>query len=127
MKIAFPLLNEEELANDFSHASYVGIYDDVKNHVDMIALSEIEKNLTINTFFDALSALGLIKVISPFYSFMSLRVFKENEIEVLRAEGTNLRENLKLLLVENLKPYHVNDSFLFGECFSDGITSCSSN
>jgi len=130
MKIAFPLLNEVELAEDFAHSCYVGIYDDVKNHIDLIALSEIEKNLTINTFFDALSALGLIKVVSPFYSYMSLRVFKENKIEALKAFGTKLEDNIRLLHNMELQPYNVTDSLLFGECFKDCSScgpSCSSN
>jgi predicted Fe-Mo cluster-binding NifX family protein len=130
MKIAFPLLNEVELAEDFAHSHYVGIYDDVKNHIDLISLSEIEKHLTIQTFFDALSALGLIKVVSPFYSYMSLRVFRENKIETLKAMGTKLDENIQLLHDMELKAYNVSDSLLFGECFNDCNScspSCSSN
>ena len=53
MKIAFPLLNEKELAIDFVHSRYIGIYDDMDSKTNLIPLSGLEKNLGITLFFDA--------------------------------------------------------------------------
>jgi predicted Fe-Mo cluster-binding NifX family protein len=130
MKIAFPLLNEKELAIDFVHSSYIGIYDDTDSKTNLIPLSGLEKNLGITLFFDAITNQGLKSVASPYYSFMSLRVFKENNIETLKAISTNLDENIRHFKSMSLKPFDTYESMLGGECAKDCKscgTSCSGN
>ena len=122
MKIAFPLTNKNELAMDFAHAHFIGIYDDVDSSTELIPLSSIEKELGIVYFFDAIISHGLNYVASPYYSYMALRVFKENNIETYKAKGINLSENIGYFNTKGLKQFDVYESLLVGEC----AKSCSS-
>lgn len=128
MKIAFPLLNENKLAIDFAHASYIGIYDDKENTTELIPLLEMTLKSGVSVFFDALISQGLTSVISPYYSYMSLRVFKENEIETLKAMDRSLEENIRYFNEKTLKPYTIYESLQSGDCVSNCSscgTSCS--
>ncbi len=123
MKIAFPLLNEKELAEDFVHSTYIGVYDDVKNTTELIVMTGYEKGVSSSLFFSALIDRGLKAVVCPFYSYMSLRVFKENNIETLKAISTDFEENVKELKDHMLMPYDVYEALLTGPCARD-CTSC---
>ncbi len=130
MKIAFPLLNEKELAIDFVHSDYIGIYDDVEGRIELISISGIEKKVGITLFFDTMTGQGLKSVVSPYYSYMTLRVFKENKIETLKAISSNLDENIRFFKDRSLKPFSTYESLLIGECAKDCSgcgTSCSEN
>jgi predicted Fe-Mo cluster-binding NifX family protein len=130
MKIAFPLLNEKELAKDFVHAQNIGIYDDEDDQTEVIAISEIEKVSTITAFFDLMISTGLKSVVSQHYSYMSLRVFKENKVETLKAFSKNLNENIKLYNENALKQFDVYESLIKDDCLSDCSgcgSTCSSN
>lgn len=130
MKIAFPLKNEKELAKDFAHAYHIGIYDDEDDQTEVITISEIENVSTVTVFFDLLIALGLKSIISPYYSYMSLRVFKENQIDTMKAIGVNLNYNIELHKENRLTHFNVYESLISDDCLSDcGScgTSCSSN
>jgi predicted Fe-Mo cluster-binding NifX family protein len=128
MKIAFPLLNENKLAIDFAHASYIGIYDDKENTTELIPLLEMTLKSGFSVFFDALISQGLTSVISPYYSYMSLRIFKENEIETLKAMDRSLEENIRHFNEKTLKPFSIYESLQPGDCVSNCSscgTSCS--
>ena len=130
MKIAFPLLNEKELANDFAHAYHIGIYDEDDDQTELISISEIEKISSVSKFFELLTTLGLNSVVSPHYSYMSLRIFKENQIRPLKAVGTNLNHNIKLHNEKALNPFDVYESLINDACASDCgscETICSNN
>lgn len=130
MKIAFPLLNETELAIDFAHSHFIGLYDDVENKTELIPVFEIRKNADLIMFFDSMTVNGLKSVASPYYSYMTLRIFKENEINTLKAEGRSLEENIHHYNSQSLKPFNVYESLLVGECAkscSSCGTSCSEN
>ena len=122
MKIAFPLLNEKELAIDFVHSHYIGIYDDVEAKTELIPVSDIKNTL----FFDAMNSVGLRYVASPYYSYMTLRVFRENEISTLKAVSKNLEENIQHYNNQSLKPFDVYESFKVDEC-SKSCMSCGSS
>ena len=130
MRIAFPLLNEKELANDFSHALHIGIYNEELDHLEMVSVPDIEQMSRVTNFIDLMISLGLESVISPHYSYMSLRIFKENRINTLKAEGLSLNQNIKLHKVKALNPFDVYESLINDDCISDcnGCgSSCSSN
>jgi len=130
MKIAFPLLNEKELAIDFVHSHYIGIYDDVEGKTELISLSETEKRVGNTLFFDTMINHDLKSVASPYYSYMTLRVFRENEIETLKAVSSNLDENIRYFRENSLKPFDIYESFPMNECSkscSSCGTSCSEN
>jgi len=109
MKIAFPLLNEKELALDFSKSKYVGIYDDTISRLDIVSICDdnIERDLSI--LFKTLLQHDLKFVISPFCSFMSLRILKENNLEACQAVGSSIQENIHLLKNNKLEPFMSTD------------------
>ena len=119
MKIAFPLLNKTDLAIDFSHSNYIGIHDLSKKSTDIIDVQSHDKRLEIMDSFRKLNSDGLIYVVSPFYSYMTLRIFKEIQIKTLKAKGIKMCENIKSFEESKLKLYEVNESLLFGPCAMD--------
>ena len=118
MKVAFPLLNEKEIATDFSKSNYVGIYDDEKQSLDLIAMYDETKESDITKLFQTLLNHKLKYVISPMCSFMSLRIFKEHDLEALQAIGTNIKENIILLKQEMLEPFTAIDVYASKQCGS---------
>ena len=127
MKIAFPLLTQSEMAIDFSRSKYVGIYDDELKSFEMISLLEKDQNFDFSSFFQSLLQQNLSCVISPFFTFMSLRVFRENNLETLKAEGLNVEANIDLFQQKELKPFVSFDAFKASGCSSSCIsceTSC---
>lgn len=130
MKIAFPLLNEKELSTDFAHSKYIGIYDDGEGKTELVSLSDLVKDAGAVMIFESLAAQGLQLVASPFYSYLSLRVFKENNIITLKAVGKSLEENIRQFKASELRPFDVQESLLVGDCAKDCTscgTSCSEN
>lgn len=126
MKIAFPLANERELSVDFMHSRFIGIYDDASEKTDLIPVHGIKQNVGVTLFFDALLSQGLKFVVSPFYSYMTLRVFKENGIGTLKAVSTDLVENINYYKNSSLKPFDVYDSFHIRDCVRD-CSGCGSS
>jgi predicted Fe-Mo cluster-binding NifX family protein len=126
MKIAFPLLNERELAQDFAHSHYIGIYDDTNQKTELIPVKGIKQDVGITLFFDSLSSQGLKFVASPFFSYMTLRVFKENQIETLKAVGNRFDENIKHYKNNALEPFDVYESLHMRDCVKD-CSGCDSS
>lgn len=130
MKVAIPLLNKDELAIDFSHSEFIGIYDSDKNVIDILDNQSLEKKLKIMELFRNLSSVGLVYSISPFYSYLTLRVLKEIKIIPFKAKGISLKENINFFNESRLLQYKVDESLLYGECARDCTgcdTSCSDN
>lgn len=123
MKIAFPLIDKKELAVDFVHSNYVGIFDSENNKTDLLPIAGFEKNIGIVAFFDAMTSAGLNSVVSPYYSFMALRVFKENNIETYKAKGTNLQDNINFFKADSLKSFDLYESMVISPCAKD-CSSC---
>ncbi len=123
MKIAFPLIDQKELAIDFAHSNYIGIFDDEKNKTDLLPIAGVEKNIGIEAFFDAMTSAGLNSVISPYYSFLALRVFKENNIETYKAMGTDLQDNIDHFKANSLKSFELYKSVTVSSCTKE-CSSC---
>jgi predicted Fe-Mo cluster-binding NifX family protein len=117
MKVGFPLMNENELANDFAHSKYIGICDVSTGLSEIMPIDDTLGNE--RSIFDSLLQNNLKLVISPFYSFMSLRVFKENKISTYKAKGRLVDENLLFLKSGKMKPFDIYESLLTGECARD--------
>lgn len=123
MKIGFPLVNENELAHDFAHSNFLGLYDErtgEKDFFPIVGFTDPKENY----FFDFMVKQGLTKVASPFYSFMSLRVFKENNIETYKAKGDTIDDNIQLFVNGKMKPFDIYEALLTGDCAKD-CASCS--
>jgi predicted Fe-Mo cluster-binding NifX family protein len=130
MKIALPLLNEKELAIDFTHSNFIGIYDVNNNELQILNNQSLEKKLKAMELFKNMINDGLAFTISPFYSYMSLRVFKEIRIKTLKAQGISLNDNIRSFKESMLLPFNIDESLLYGECAKDCTgcaTDCSNN
>ena len=126
MKIALPLISESELANDFSKSRYVGIYDVVEGNLNVISLAS-QTTATIQGFvFETMKNLDTRWVISPCFSFMALRVFKENKFNVLKASGTDLNENINFFKTGMLVPFSAFDAFMSSQSCTDVCSTCGS-
>jgi hypothetical protein len=130
MKIAMPLLNEKELAVDFTHSNFIGIYDVMENELKMFSNDSLESKLKAMDFIKNMVTEGLMYTISPFYSYMTLKIFKEIKIEALKSRGINLNENIASFKERALCPFNFEESLLYGECARDCLgcgTGCSTN
>lgn len=124
MKLGFPLINETELAHDFAHSHYIGIVDistGVKKFLPIGNDLTSEKGI-----FDSLFQNELNHVVSPFYTFTSLRIFKENKIVTYKARGKYLEDNILLYKSGQMKPFDIYESLLTGECAKDCL-GCSTD
>ena len=126
MKIAFPLSTETELAIDFAHSHFIAIFDENESVTQLIPVSGIEKNSGTGILFNILSSEGIVYVVSPYFSYMALRVFKENNIETLKANGTNLNQNIQYFADKELKPFEVYDTLYTSGC-AKSCNSCDSD
>lgn len=126
MKIAFPLASESELAIDFARSNFVGIYDVNDGNLDFISLASQSFTSIPSFIFETMKQLETKWVVSPFFSFMALRVFKENNFNTLKATGTNLLENINYFKTGMLEPFCSVDVFLAMQNCKDGCSSCAS-
>ena len=122
MKIALPLIDEHELALDFSKSKSVGIYDDETDILDIISIMDNSKESDLGILFRTLIQYNLKYIVSPFCSFLTLKVFRDNNLEALQAIGTNLNQNIELLKKNELKPFISSEIYSSKKCGS----SCSS-
>jgi predicted Fe-Mo cluster-binding NifX family protein len=127
MKIAFPLLNENEMAQDFAHSQFIGIYDEKTDSSSIISLKNKAEDQSVNDFFDMIAAQGLQCVVSPFFSFMSLRVFKENNIKAYKAHGKSIDENISKFKDRILTPFSPYEALMAGGGCSSSCMECSSD
>jgi predicted Fe-Mo cluster-binding NifX family protein len=130
MKIAFPLFNEDVLAIDFNHSNFIGIYDGASDKTDIINIQPLDKKSGQMNAFKLLHAEGLTHVASISFSYLALRIFKEQNIKPMKAKGMSLVENIKLFNEARLLPFDVTESLLYGECAKDCLgcgSDCSDN
>ena len=126
MKIAFPLISEIELADDFTNSSFVGVYDVDDDKLNLISLSSQTPSSSSGFIFETLKHLEAKSVVSPFYSFMALRVFKENNFNTLKAINTNLEDNIIHFKSGGLQPFNAVDAFFANQNCKNGCLSCES-
>jgi len=124
MKVGFPLQNETELAHDFAHSKFIGIIDLFTGSKKVIPVGA--DLISEKSVFDSLITNNLNEVISPFYTFMSLRIFNENKITTYKAMGKSMDENMLLYQSGKIKPFDIYSSLLTGECAKDCL-GCSTD
>lgn len=119
MKIALPLKNEKDLANDFSEALFIGVYDTEKSKIEYFSIPTIQKHIGMSCFFDVMSTQGLKAVVSPYYNYMVFSVFKESRIEPFKARGYSLDDNIWYFERNELKVFDLSENFQIAECSKD--------
>lgn len=120
MKIGIPLKNSNELAQDFAHSKLIYIIDLANDRQQTIELENT--HLEAQLLFNSLVNNKISHVVSPFYSFMSLRVFKENNIVTCKAHSTSLEENISRCKAGQIRAFDIYESLLTGECAKDCLS-----
>lgn len=110
MKTVFALNDQNYLALDFTKSKMLGIYDEIMKDIKFIEFHYEDAINDKQSVFNQILQQGITKVVSPHYSFMSLRVFKENNIEPLKAVGKSLAFNLNMLIHKQLQVFCVDES-----------------
>lgn len=128
-----PVLDPEEgkytLAESFHNAGYACIYDsDQKSYewLETSSLSDKEGNLSIE-----LKQKGILGVLINKMSAMSLGLFIDSGFRVFQAENINLRDNIEIFHMQQLKYYQYTPDYApdacSGSCSSCGTTSSGCN
>jgi predicted Fe-Mo cluster-binding NifX family protein len=119
MKLGFPLIDDSCLAQDFAHSKFIGIFD--ANTGKKTILAQGDTLIAEKSVFESLVYNQLTMVISPFYSFLSLRVFKENKIVTYKAVDKTMEDNIERFQSGKMKPFNVYESLLTGKCAKDCV------
>lgn len=123
MKIAIPLNSTKTIGNDFMHASELGIYDTAENKLECISIKKEEANINLLYVMKQIPELECI--ITPSISFLALRIFKENNFTVYKADGIDVEKNIEKFLNNTLRTIQ-NAQAKIQECSSSGCSSCTS-
>lgn len=126
MKIAFPLISENELAEDFANSRFIGFYDESDKQTEIIPLKDLEKKLGTGLFPENLISNNLSAIVSQQFNILMLRILKDYGIKALQANGSNLQENIHAFDSGELLPFNLYKS-IFGEQCGTGCSSCNSS
>lgn len=128
MKIGFPaagISGDQKycFSNSFIENGLMGVCDTETGHVKVISKQNLGKSLMAWVKEQEIGA-----IITPELKVMALKVFREQGIDVYKAEGTFLKLNLELLMNSSLPAFSVLDMFDEGasSCSSSDCSSCSS-
>lgn len=125
-----PVIGKEEgnakVAEGFRLATSVCISDSDKKELEWISANEL--NTGNGDFSDDIKRLGTFAIISRSMAPIALQIFARNEIEVFKAKGTDISENidffqkkqLELLTTQEAREMQACDS----SCSSCSSTSC---
>lgn len=126
MKVIIPVSEDVKTSHlrvdEFRFASKAYIFDCDTNSNDLVPLDQLIKdagNLTLE-----LKSKGIFTVISPNMSYMSLSLFLDSQLQVYKANGLNLQENIQLYLNDQLEPYNKFSTFGAGGCTPTACGSC---
>jgi len=126
MKIAFPLTSESELASNFTTSRYVGIYDLAEESLNVIPLAPQPSATNQGLIFETMKRMDTRSVVGTYFSFMALRVLKENKFNVHKAIGSKLHDNIIFFKTGMLKPFSTLDVFISHNNCADGCSGCGS-
>lgn len=123
MRVMLPIEESGRLARGFHNASKVCIYDSSKECSEWKNVSEI--NLKPGEFTSELAKIGVDTVISGYLPPMVLQLFARCGVEVLKARGSNLEENISFFSKNQLEEFTSEFSREMWGCNS-GCGSCNS-
>jgi predicted Fe-Mo cluster-binding NifX family protein len=127
MKVMLPIAEKEKgketVAPGFHNARYICIYDSQSKSFDWIEAKKINSNP--GDFSKELRRMGISKVISTYLPPMALRIFARSGMEVYKARGTNVTENINFFSNNQLELFTNQTATEMRSCES-GCGSCSS-
>ncbi|WP_346856825.1 NifB/NifX family molybdenum-iron cluster-binding protein [uncultured Draconibacterium sp.] len=107
MKVMLPIAEKkrgkETVARGFHNASYVCIYDSQSKSFDWMPVKEVSPNP--GDFTKELQRMGINTVISGYLPPMALQIFARSGLEVFRARGTNVKENISYFIHNQLESF----------------------
>lgn len=93
----------EKVAQGFHNAKEVCIYDSLSNSYEWMRAQEISKNP--GDFSNELKRLGIKTVISCYMPPMALRIFARSGLNVYKARGNSVTENVRFFRKKQLEPF----------------------
>ena len=129
MKVCLPImgnsgLKKQLLASDFYKAQHYCIYD-LSNGSSFVYSLNDENSIYLS--ISEIKKLDIQAVITPNLRAMAAKILFENEIEVYRAGGNILTENIDHLKRGLLRDFTLTMIESKNECSPDACSSCSSS
>ncbi|MDA3891052.1 MAG: hypothetical protein PF517_05235 [Salinivirgaceae bacterium] len=131
MKIGIPLqkqaqLDDLKLDMNLHGSKYFGIYNTINKTIKTFTVSSITGIYLENGFINFIKSEGINCIVSPNCQSMTAKFFKDNDIAIYKAFGTDLKQNIRLL--ENSELFCFNEESIIqkSNCSSE-CKSCSSS
>lgn len=127
MRVMLPVMDKEKgketVAHGFHNARHVCIYDSRRKSFEWMPAKEISSNP--GDFTKDLQRMGINSVISAYLPPMALRIFARNGLNVYKARGVNLAENISFFKLKQLESFTAQAAWEMWNCQSSCGT-CSS-
>lgn len=127
MKVMLPVLidkkGEIQIAQGFHNTKNICIYDCTEDEYECIPTNNIKNN--IGDFSIQLKLNGIDSIISYTMPPLALRLFTTNGLNVFKAEGTSIEENITHFQNSKLNQFAIEETNNPGSCGSS-CNSCSS-
>lgn len=124
MRVIIPVTEsfsiESDIAKGFIEAEFACIYDSEKESYEWYTPAEIAEEP--GNFTLGLKQKGVSGVISTHMPFMALGLFKDSGLDVYKAKGTKLADNIQYFINNELAPFTGQESRTASSCAG----SCSS-
>lgn len=129
MKVMLPVVDDQQsknvVAEGFHNINYVCVFDSEAEKYDWLTANQISE--TPGGLNSGLTEHGIFSVICLNIPPMVLIMFKRNGINVWKANGRDLDENLRLFQLSKLKAFSAEECRITQACSSNSCSSCSSN
>lgn len=103
LPIADKEIGKETVARGFHNARYVCIYDSQSKVFEWMPVQDISSNA--GDLGKELKGMGIGTIISTYLPPMTLRIFARSGLEVYKARGTNLKENISFFKRKQLESF----------------------
>lgn len=126
MKVIIPVVEDQQTkdlkVDEFRSASKAYIYDCDTKATTLVPFEQLINNLGNLTL--ELKSKGIYTVISSRMSFLSLSLFLDSQLMVLKAKSSDLEENLQLYLGNQLEPFNQFAGYGAPGCSPAACSSC---
>jgi len=128
MKVMLPVTDDQQgknvVADGFHNINYVCVFDSTAGKYDWLNANQISQ--TPGGLNSGLTEHGIFSIICLNISPMVLTMFKRNGINVWKAKGRDLNENLRLFQLSKLKAFSAEECRIAQACNSSSCSSCGS-